>query len=359
MADEDGVIPEDTRGGGNDKAAAAGGKEPARTPVTLPLTEDAIRARADRHAPAARLVLGGRPETAPASPSFLRAKYQVGNASAPVDFARKQVVFHRDDIPAAKLAGAAATNAWKKALSGRCGVPTTWNISVQKPDVLCLKRSRENAANDRSNMYQFNFRAEIIAPSNLPHVPKPSKFGVSGVSKENAAGVASAKAASRLLSGQLSRTQEMPVHPKLEGKGPWVAVSSATAAEQRALVAREHGRARASTARASQRLGPAYMGPEARHAEYARQVRVLKTAGPTEGYLATLEAKAAVPKHNRLAKEPSKKERVFAHSGTYAYREEEKAWMWSDTGSFDAHGPGDIASVNDPVRLNFAAPNTQ
>jgi hypothetical protein len=49
---------------------------------------------------------------------------------------------------------------------------------------------------------------------------------------------------------------------------------------------------------------------------------------------------------------------VFSHSGTYAYSKSEDAWMWSDTGSFDQHGPGDIAKVRDPMALNFASTNS-
>jgi len=51
--------------------------EVRKSPDTLPLTEEALLARADRASPPRRLALSGRPHTTPAPPTFLRAKFQI------------------------------------------------------------------------------------------------------------------------------------------------------------------------------------------------------------------------------------------------------------------------------------------
>lgn len=325
---------------------------------TLPLTLEALLALSDRRERPRRLELSGRPHTTPANPAFLRAKFQIGGATGPKDFGRQQQVFHKDDIPDAKLANVAGVAAWKKERSQKCGVPARWTTSVLPKDVLCVKRTRMNMERDRSNMYQYNFRAEVLPPKNVEYVAQPSKFVVANVSPATAARVAAAKAGSRLLSGAHKRTEEMPVHPKLAGLPGWRPESRATRPEQRALVAQESAAARAASARGMRRLGPFYKSPEVRHAEFVAQVRVLKQEGITDGYLAMLEAKEVIPRHNRLAKETSGKERCFDHSGTFGYSKVEDAWMWSDTGSFEKNGPGDIAKVRDPLALNLASPNS-
>jgi hypothetical protein len=342
--------------------------EVRKSPDTLPLTEEALLARADRASAPRRLALSGRPHTTPAPPTFLRAKFQIGGATGPKDFGRTQVVFHKDDVPPHKLANVTDLLGWKNALSARCGVAERWNGSAQPQDVLCTKRTRVNLEHDRGHMYQYNFRAEVLPPQNLEYVASASKFAVAHVSPDAARLVATARAGSRLLSGHYKRAEEMPVNPKLAGSLGWRPESRATRQEQRALVAAESAAARAASARGMRNLtsvagsggaatGGFYKSPEQRHAEFVSQVRTLKSAGLTEGYLAVLEAKEGIPRHNRLAKEHSAKERVLSHSGTFAFSQAEDAWMWSDTGSFDRHGPGDVAKVRDPLALNLASPN--
>jgi len=64
-----------------------------------------------------------------------------------------------------------------------------------------------------------------------------------------------------------------------------------------------------------------------------------------------------IPKHNRLSKEVSRKERSLLHSGVYEKFKGDDTWMWSDTASFDQRGPGDVAKVRDPLAHNFASPS--
>lgn len=246
-----------------------------------------------------------------------------------------------------------------------------WNQSVLKPDILCVKRSRENSEHDRSHMYQYNFRSEVLPPKNLPHIPAPSKWGVDGTSGVLKDAVETAKAGSRLYAGSFKRTEEMPVNPRLNGLEAWRPESRSSKQELLGLAKKEAQQARKSSQRGKQALeaaltsssphgdasGLGYMTPEQRYHDFRRQVRVLKSAGLTEGYAANMEAKDAIPKHNRLAKETSRKTRVFSHSGVFERGKGEDMWMWSDTGSFEKTGPGDVATSHDPLAYNLTSVN--
>ncbi len=89
------------------------------------------------------------------------------------------------------------------------------------------------------------------------------------------------------------------------------------------------------------------------------QVRLLKSAGLSPGFVATLSAQDDIPKHNRLAKEPSRKQRSFAHTGTFAKTYADGRMQWSDTGSYDLAGPGDLVKASDPRAANFASPSSR
>mmetsp|Transcript_55461 Transcript_55461/g.109960 ORF Transcript_55461/g.109960 Transcript_55461/m.109960 type:complete len:336 (+) Transcript_55461:64-1071(+) len=329
----------------------------------LPLTDFAVEAVEDKFVAPARLVMSGRPFTSPVTPTYLKAKYQVGSNTGPRNFQRKQTVFHKDYIPEAKLSNVAAVNAWKKERSNKCGVPERWNTSVLKPDILCVKRSRENNDHDRSHMYEYNFRSEVLPPKNLPHIPPQSKWVVDGTSAELKAAVETAKAGSRLYSGSFKRTEEMPVNPKLNGLQAWRPESRANKQELLGLARKEATLASRSSERGKQALGApggaGYATPEQRYSDFRRQVRVLKSAGLTEGYAATVEAKEAIPKHNRLAKEASRKTRSFEHSGVFEREKQGEGdmWMWSDTGSFEKTGPGDVVKTQDPLAYNLTGVN--
>ena len=334
-------------------------KEPVKKRVeTLPLTQEALDALADRTARPRPLALSGRPQTTPAPPTFLRAKFQVGGASGPTNFARRQAVFHKDDLEPAKAAAAEALEAWKKERSNDCGVAERWNASVLPKDVLSMKRTRENWVHDRGGMYQFNFRAEVLPPQNPVFVPPASKFAVQRVDPATARAAATARAGSRLARGQFNRTAEMPVNPRLEGAPLWRPESRASRQEQRANTRRAHEEAQRGSERGKAALDPNhYRSPADRHRDFTRQLRALKSAGLTAGYAATREQAERIPRHNRLSKEPSLKARSFAHSGTFGLNPAEGLWMWSDTGSFDRDGPGDVATVRDPLAHNLASPN--
>lgn len=116
------------------------------------LTNDARLAKADKRSAPSPLLLSGTPSPLPESPKYLQAKFQVGSCKGPSKYGRKQAVFHHDDVPAAKAANVRELEAWKKERSGNCGEEPRWNQSVQKPDIICPKRTRQLSEFDRSGM---------------------------------------------------------------------------------------------------------------------------------------------------------------------------------------------------------------
>jgi hypothetical protein len=326
---------------------------------TVSLTGDALYAMNDRNMKPQPLVLSGRPSEPQQSPKFLKSKYQIGSVNGPLDFGRKQVAFHRDDINPQKLKNVEDLREWKMERSNKCGYQPRWNNSNQPENIIAIKRSRENSDHDRSNMYQYNYRAEVLPPKNVMHIPNPGKWGVTSFSKELIESIEMQKAGSRLLQGQYKRTEEMPVNPKLEGKSEWSKESRASRQELISRAKKQSEASKRSSVRGMQSLDPEeYLTPQEKYESFRDGVRTLKTAGLTKGYIASLNAKEDIPKHNRLAKESSSKERTFHHSGVYEYNRTEDLWMWSDTGSFDMEGPGDITRVRDPLAYNLASPNS-
>mmetsp|Transcript_3226 Transcript_3226/g.3989 ORF Transcript_3226/g.3989 Transcript_3226/m.3989 type:complete len:205 (+) Transcript_3226:70-684(+) len=194
------------------------GDDPQKDMETLSLSDDAIRALRDKSAKCKPLILSGKPIEPKKSPQHLKSKYQIGGINGPLDFGRKQIAFHRDDVPAQKLANVEALSQWKKERSKKCGISEKWNQSSQPENLIIVKRSRENSDHDRSHMYQYNYRAEVLPSKNLIHIPNASKWKVNTLPSSITESVTTAKAGSRLLSGSYKRTEEMPVNPKLNGK---------------------------------------------------------------------------------------------------------------------------------------------
>ena len=84
---------------------------------------------------------------APSPPSrdcWEKAKYKIGAATGPMNFARGQKVFIKEETHASKLKNVEELAAWKKERSGRCGVAPKWEQTTAKPDVIIPKRTREN-----------------------------------------------------------------------------------------------------------------------------------------------------------------------------------------------------------------------
>jgi len=326
-------------------------------PQTLPLSQHAIESLRDRLSKPQPLKLSGRPVTSPISPQHLKAKYKIGAATGPMNFARGQKVFIKEETHASKLKNVEELAAWKKERSGRCGVAPKWEQTTAKPDVIIPKRTRENHVHDRSHSFQYNYRAEVLPEKNLPHIPKPHKWGVNQHSQEFKETVRAARSADRRHQGVHKRTEEMPVNPRLIGK-PEVRVALLTRQEQRALIARETVASRKASRRAIDCLPVEhYLTPEERYGHFLGQVRTLKSAGLTEGYAAAAAGLEEIPKHNRLAKEHSQKARTFAHSGVFEYNKLDDKWMWSDTGSYEKNSTGDVAKVNDPQAYNLEGPS--
>jgi hypothetical protein len=80
----------------------------------------------------------------------------------------------------------------------------------------------ENFIQDRSNNYQYNYRAETLKPlKNLPAIDRPSKYHISTQSLAKTIEIKELQKSSLLASGYQRRTEELPVHPNLESSQPW------------------------------------------------------------------------------------------------------------------------------------------
>ena len=59
-----------------------------------------------------------------------------------------------------------------------------WNTRTTGATQAQIKRTRINSEFDRSNMYRYNYRAEVLPPKQPPHLNKSHRFRVDGTSEE-------------------------------------------------------------------------------------------------------------------------------------------------------------------------------
>jgi hypothetical protein len=131
-----------------------------------------------------------------------------------------------------------------------------------------------------------------------------------------------------------------------------------TRSEQIAHARRDTAAAAKASALHKARLTPdVYATLTERFSSYQKQVRILKRTGLSPAYVSAVTRSLEIPKHNRMAVEPSRRVRRFSHSGVYEYNQNVKSWMWSDTASYERASPGDIVTIMDPDAHNLAAPS--
>lgn len=151
----------------------------------------------------------------------MRAKIKIGNCKGPVSYNLNQTVFHHDDIPDDRRQRHTEIKHWlkSKVLSEeRSG----WQKSTDAGNPVCVRRTMENFANDRSNAFQYNYRAETLdALRTVAAIDRPTKLHVSAQMESTAFEIRDERATCRVKNGNLNRTGEMPSHPKLEGALDW------------------------------------------------------------------------------------------------------------------------------------------
>eukprot|EP00968_Pinguiococcus_pyrenoidosus_P013986 scaffold1272_cov250-Pinguiococcus_pyrenoidosus.AAC.78 len=317
---------------------------------------------------------------------FLKAKFQIGSCKGPLNYSHSEAVFHPDDIPKGvqrkkerllewkrqHRSDAAARHAFSLASgSAKLGQRLKWNISVEPlPAEPVLQRSHH--AHDRSNTYQYNFRAEVLPPKNLPPATAPSKFTVSTMSEKELSELTRQRTAEPLRAGYASRTKELPVHPNLEAKEPWDYRTVFSGQEY--LAAEEKQRKQTLQTRQVYKAIRKYESPEKRTMREAARIRAMKSSNqfdPDDFYVAQKiekarsiqfanddEMRVKLPTINRIAAETPRKHRkiqTYKHSGIYEWNEQEGTLMWSDTASFEKQSPGDVVKAFHPTAFNFAS----
>jgi hypothetical protein len=158
--------------------------------------------------------------------------------------------------------------------------------------------------------------------------------------------------------GQAKRTQEMPVHPGLEGKLKWKQSTVPLASEMRSNLTRISSGSKLNSTKKNGLLKN-YVSVEKREQLKRTQIRGLKAQGAdVTKFIQTgkLQDDPLMPTYNRLSKEPSTKYRLYSHTGSWSYNAKEGRMMWSDTGSFIFDSPGDHVKVVNPGGYNFASP---
>lgn len=157
------------------------------------------------------------PETVAAPPThaFLKAKFRVGSCKGPKNFPSTETVFHPDDVPTDKRANKMKVKQFLKPSMGT----RTWDTKTTGAMEIFSKRTAVNLEFDRSNMYRYNYRAEVLPAKQLAHVNMNKRAAAAEtMSDAQRTLVLSQQAADPVLAGKAKRTEEMPVHPKLAGK---------------------------------------------------------------------------------------------------------------------------------------------
>jgi hypothetical protein len=157
------------------------------------------------------------PETVAAPPThaFLKAKFRVGSCKGPKNFPSTETVFHPDDVPTDKRANKMKVKQFLKPSMGT----RTWDTKTTGAMEIFSKRTAVNLEFDRSNMYRYNYRAEVLPAKQLAHVNMNKRAAAAEtMSEAQRTLVLSQQAADPVLAGKAKRTEEMPVHPKLAEK---------------------------------------------------------------------------------------------------------------------------------------------
>lgn len=254
---------------------------------------------------------------------FMKSKIQIGNVEGPLNYGRQQVVFHHDDVPPNKRERKAAVMEFKRSHTLD---PThnKWNKSTDPQNRACIRRQRENHVHDRSNAYQFNYRAETVDTlRNVAPIDKSTKFHISTQLPSTAKEILEIYKQDRLQRGQYNRTLEMPVHPNLADASPWNLSTVLTLKEQKTGLDNMTNHARVWTAEVTVTLPQKkeYIGPVKGFKILQDEIRQLKSEG-----LFSTKLKLTCPytepateekRHNHLLNEKINKVSRFEHSGVW------------------------------------------
>jgi len=209
-------------------------------------------------------------------PAYLQSKFRIGSRKGQINYGHDETVFHPDDIPTEKKKNREDVLEYKKKSHLGEG-KTEWNSSVYVQKIICEdKRVRANFEHDRVNMHQYNYRAEVL-PDKLPAPPpKDHRFKVHGIPEDEIERRRLAKEENRITMGISKRTEEMQIHPKLEGKLGWNATTVLTHKDKKELFRAQQERSKVNSERAKALL-TSYQNPEELAKSMRQKERLLKT----------------------------------------------------------------------------------
>lgn len=286
---------------------------------------------------------GGGSSLSKGSFPYTKAKFRIGSCRGPQNFKRGDTIFHKDDVPADRLARKQEVMNWKKKASRLVGPGRSqWNSSMAWEQRRL--RLRVISEGDPIPTFKYNYRAEVL-PGKPPEPapPKANQFRLSTLTKDQVR--ERSRRREEYMSGSIihpRRTQELPVHPALEQARPWNGSTMVDAKEFEARCREVTHRAMEFSKRRAQTAGPG-----------GRRVLLThrRTKEEDAGQLAIKKGQEA---YNHLAKTAVTRYRKRWHSGRYEYRESEGRCMWTDTGSFEKDSPGDCTRIVNPYALNLA-----
>jgi hypothetical protein len=211
---------------------------------------------------------------------YLHASIRIGTCKGPINFKSRQRSFLKSDIPVVKLKRKEDVLEWKrsKILSGE--VP--WNSTapcILKPVI--EHRQKENYVKDRSNAYQYNYRAETLEPLRIDEpIDKPTKFHVSHTSSEYASKTLRRMTENPIQRGTFRRTEELPINSSLTGKPEWNLNTSFDRKGSERNLEKFTEKSLQFTKKINQKLDTMeYKGPRKSEVIYAATLRRQKTAG--------------------------------------------------------------------------------
>ena len=294
---------------------------------------------------------------------FARAKIQIGSCKGPVSYKLKQTVFHHDDIPEDKRARRNEIKAWTKSTTLSSERPN-WTKSTDPGKPVVERRQMENFERDRGLPYQYNYRSEHIDYLKaVEPIDKPTKFHISTQLESRAFEIREIQDQDRVHKGNFNRTGEMPVHPRLEGEGPWNVSTYFERVDKDKRLEEITEKAKEFTKKRTDKIltKKPYVSPIQSTKILQKTVREMKSRGEFNADMA-----ANRPGHepvdrrtlvNRYAIEKLNKVTSSRHSGIWEKSRTSGRYMWSDTAAEDFDSKGDVVSTKNMDAFNLEGPN--
>mmetsp|Transcript_9737 Transcript_9737/g.9819 ORF Transcript_9737/g.9819 Transcript_9737/m.9819 type:complete len:334 (+) Transcript_9737:111-1112(+) len=291
----------------------------------------------------------------------LVAKIQIGSAKGAITYNPNQTVFHPDDINEEKRRRKSEIKEYlqSKILNSD---KRPWTDSVAVDNKACIRTNYQNFDHDRSNAYQYNYRAEVLPNKNIPKIDKSTKFHLSAMDPETISRLEEEREKDPIAQGKFHRTSEMPTHPNLVNKTKWNASTELLKNEREARLKSLVDKSASNSMKKKKDIKKSgrYISPIQRSEQFSDEVRRQKKSNSfSVEYHVFQEPPPPVNRNelkNRYAIEASRKFITTKHSGKWDFNKAEGRYMWSDTGSTVYDSPGDIKIVHNPDAYNMTGP---